>query len=584
MKKLVTILLAVCMLISLAACGSQPAETSAAPAATEAATTAAATTAAPAQTQAAETTTAAETEPAVPQWKVDHPTWLCEEKANITVTTYDGASSVYLPPSNDLYFWQWMEEMTNVHVEFDVIPYASYDEIATARLAAGEDLSDIIITTKSGTALQDLKASLGENEVIVNVGDYWDTCCQNIEKYFSDPETSQENYKVRITAPTGEIWGLSGLAESRIGRITALWNKTWMDELGLEVPETLDEFHDVLVAFKNAGDINKDGLENEIPLTTVGGSYLVGYLGSPYGLHQYENMSRTNMWEDGDGKLYDERLTDKMKDTLTYINSLYAEGLLDPEFSSGSDHVTELLASARCGCVIYYSTMSRAYGRMINQFYDPDVVTTNQGVYMGLGLKSDANGNQSTFLSDSSLSSTTALFKNGENAEIAIRWMDFLLCSEEALTERSLGPVGIGYNIDANGEYEVLVTEEGIRPVITEYGCGQIAFPLIQTKLQLLAGNMIPATQWYVDALLNIDSNSTFYKTKVSDIPFTEEEQEVLTTWETDYGTYWEEMRDKFISGDTDINAKWDEYIENMNALGAEEILGAYQSKYDRLK
>ena len=29
-------------------------------------------------------------------------------------------------------------------------------------------------------------------------------------------------------------------------------NKTWLDELGLEVPTTLDELHDALVAFKES--------------------------------------------------------------------------------------------------------------------------------------------------------------------------------------------------------------------------------------------------------------------------------------------------------------------------------------------
>ena len=41
--------------------------------------------------------------------------------------------------------------------------------------------------------------------------------------------------------------------------------KPWLDQLGLEMPTTTDEFHEVLRAFKAAGDLNGNGIDDEIP-------------------------------------------------------------------------------------------------------------------------------------------------------------------------------------------------------------------------------------------------------------------------------------------------------------------------------
>ena len=47
-------------------------------------------------------------------------TWLCDEKTTLTVCCYDAVNNSYPTISNDLRFWQWLEEYTNVHIEWEV--------------------------------------------------------------------------------------------------------------------------------------------------------------------------------------------------------------------------------------------------------------------------------------------------------------------------------------------------------------------------------------------------------------------------------------------------------------------------------
>ena len=53
--------------------------------------------------------------------------WLCDEKTTLTVFCDEGASNTMPVPSNDLPFWAWLEDYTNVHIEWECIPSASYD-------------------------------------------------------------------------------------------------------------------------------------------------------------------------------------------------------------------------------------------------------------------------------------------------------------------------------------------------------------------------------------------------------------------------------------------------------------------------
>ena len=44
-----------------------------------------------------------------------------------------------------------------------------------------------------------------------------------------------------------------------------LINKTWLDKVGKDVPTTVDEWKECLEAFKEAGDLNGNGKDDEVP-------------------------------------------------------------------------------------------------------------------------------------------------------------------------------------------------------------------------------------------------------------------------------------------------------------------------------
>src|SRR5699024_12166991 len=64
---------------------------------------------------------------------------------------------------------------------------------------------------------------------------------------------------------------------------------------------------------------------------------------------------------------------------------------------------------------------------------------------------------------------------------------------------------------------------------------------------------------------------------------YTEEENKVLESTGQDVNKYVEEMRDKFITGDMDLDEDWDEYVETIEKMGGlDEVVDVYQDAYER--
>ena len=97
---------------------------------------------------------------------------------------------------------------------------------------------------------------------IIPLEDYIDKYMPNLKKVFEEvPE-----YKTLCTDTEGHIWALPwieqlGSDKTAIQTVSSMSfiNTDWLNFLNLEIPTTIDEFHDVLVAFRdNAAALQKE--------------------------------------------------------------------------------------------------------------------------------------------------------------------------------------------------------------------------------------------------------------------------------------------------------------------------------------
>lgn len=121
----------------------------------------------------------------------------------------------------------------------------------------------------------------------------------------------------------------------------------WMEELGLEEPETLDDVVEIAKTFmeENPGGNVTDGIavSQEI-VQEFGGNY---HLNGLFGLFE----SYPKMWvTQEDGSVAYGAVTEETKEALTQIRELVAEGVIDPAFAvRDSDQCTEMISNGQAG-------------------------------------------------------------------------------------------------------------------------------------------------------------------------------------------------------------------------------------------
>lgn len=494
-------------------------------------------------------------------------TWLCDEKTTLTVCCYDAVNNSYPTISNDLRFWQWLEEYTNVHIEWEVHSNADYETVKAVKLASGQLDTDMIELNNMQMAIQG-----GESGMFVDIAPHLEEWAPHAIAY--DAERDPQ-YIESMTAADGSIWGLGGSVSPDIGHIVICYNTAWLEELGAEVPTTLDEFTELCRQMKGV-DFNGNGADDEIVLTSsgVGGLQTIA---TAFGLEAYED---TTNFAAVDGVVHSEMVSDEMREFLTYANMLYEEGILDPSITSNTaDLMSQQIAQDNVGIFIYYSAFAVTYGRL---------TTAGQADPLGEhytlgGPLLGPDGDQYYVLRNRAASGLTCVNAQSENIELAVRWLDTLINDPEVIMTRTCGFEGENYTLDENGEVELIYPEDGSVWDISQYGCGQISLPHHQTYDQLM--NSRKAMTWYIDeynALL--DSNCFIAPSVPTNVPaFTTEEQDLFDLVKSDCDDYFREMRAKFITGEADIETEWDAYVEMMNALGLEDYTAAWQMVYDRV-
>ena len=497
-------------------------------------------------------------------------TWLCDEKTTLTVCTYDAVNNSFPTIGNDLRFWQWLEEYTNVHIEWEVHSNADYDTVVSTKLSSGEIDTDIMNIKSVTTAIE-----AGKNGLLVNMQPYLDECLPNLVQYDA---TENPTVLSGITADDGGIYCVTGKVSPDIGHIVYMYNTEWLEKLGKTVPTTLDEFYELCVAMKEAGDLNGNGKADEIILTSSGLDGGLQILGNSFGLEQYEDWDA--FVADENGKVHDEYTSDEMRNYLTYLNKLYEEGILDPSITKTSpDEMSQKIASDSVGIFVYYSAFAVTYGRLTTKGQADQYAE----VYSLGGPLLGPDGDQYYVYRDKVGGDATGVSSTSENIELAIKWLDVLTSDPVVIKTRTCGWEGENYYIDENGEMQLIYPEDGSAWSISQYGCGQIAMPHYQTYDQLM--NSRKNIDWYMDQYNAILAMDCFIHPSVPQVEaYTEEEYDLIDLSRSDVNAYFKEMRAKFVTGEADIETEWDGYVDTMYALGLQDWIDAEQLIYDRTR
>lgn len=312
-KKVISILLAAAMVMSMAACGEKEAD-------------------APAEGKRTESeVTQGSTEETAESKELENGRFT--ETRQIVVEIYDRGNDGGSDPENNMYteyIKKGMLEEHNVEVTFKKVPRWTEVEELNNLLAAGT-APDICVTYSYPTVLT--YAKMGG---VIDLKNYVEDYREEVPNLWN--WLGEDNIYWDKNPKDGTLWAIEGRrAEQQ--RIVTFVRKDWLEKLNRKEPTTRQEFEDMLVAFQENAELllGKDA-DKMIPFSV---SYDIGWRAS--------NLITSFMDpEITDKEFYVNGFDDRMvtqngtKEAVRLLNKWYNQGLLWKDFALyGSGDTTE---------------------------------------------------------------------------------------------------------------------------------------------------------------------------------------------------------------------------------------------------
>ncbi len=339
--------------------------------------------------------------------------------------------------------------------------------------------------------------------------------------------------------------------------------KDILDEYGLKVPETIDEWYNTLKTCKEHGTAT--------PLSFLFKFEKNGVFSGAYGCPN-------SFFLDDDGNVQYGPAQDSAKDYLAEMNKWYKEGLLDNNISSleQTDIDSRFLTGDVVASIGYAGSSIGTYLTNEKNSNPSFNVEAAPNPVLKKGEKSDFGQKDNIYVPQNSAAITASC----KNIELAARFLDYAYSEEGSLL----------LNFGIEGEsYEM--TEDGpvYTDLITNNPDGLTMSQALSHYMMLGSGPYVQNVQ-YIDQYYQYDQQKNALKIwsdtnaaahKLPQTTFTSEESKSAATITNNLSTYVDEMWMKFITGIEPLD-KFDEYQAQLKQLGLEEVLGYYDAALKR--
>lgn len=474
-----------------------------------------------------------------------------------------GEKASLAPDYNEMELVQQWEEDTNIAIEWNMLAPEVYLDKRNLLLASN-DLPDAFLNSRF---TDDELVRYGTDGTLIPLEGLIEQYAPNLQAIFEE----RPELKAAVTASDGHIYSLPSAEELGLAAVPFFWsiNKSWLDALGLDVPTTVDEYHDALVAFKTQ-DPNGNGKADEIPLSFINNWWCadIGDLFAALGGIADNSDHRIVR----DGEVIYTGADERYRDAIATLHEWYEEGLIDPESFTQDDKA--YLAKGKTetpvlGSYVWWETAEVVGTDRADEYVLLPVLEGVEGQLVGRSNYADFGRNAFAITSANEFPSAT------------MRWVDELYEPVMA-AQVSYGPVGETLVENADGVLEQAELPEGVN-------AGEL-----RQKVALGAGAPHVLTREHfetvvlpepraLERLLDLEEHYLPYAEPENypSVFFSVEELEEISSIEADIKALVEQKRAEWITSGG-VEGEWDAYVSQLESMGLERLVEIWQAGYDR--
>ncbi|GAA0134035.1 extracellular solute-binding protein [Paenibacillus sp. YSY-4.3] len=466
---------------------------------------------------------------------------------------------------DEIPFFQDWQKKTGVTLKFTAPPTGQVKEAMNVLLASG-DLPDLIEYNFLGDFPGGPEKAISDG-YIVRLNDLIDQYAPNLKKYLAEnPDVDK-----MIKTDSGSYYAFPFVRGDEYLRVFQgpIIRKDWLDELGLPVPETIDEWTETLRAFKEKKGaaaplsfVSKPRFFNE-----SGNGAFIGAFGVNRGFYQEDGVIKYGPAEPG------------FKEYLRVFHDWYKEGLIDKNAATAdTKSLDSNIASGATGATIGNAGGGIGKWQPLVEANDAKAVLVGTPYpVLHKGDKPKFGQRNQAYASEGTVAITTA----AKDPELAVRMLDYGY-SEEGHLFFNFGTEGVSYNME-NGypTYTDLVLKnpDKLAPAqgISLYARGSYNGPFIQDKRY---AEQFFALQTQRDAVTTWQ-NTDSAKYNLPPITPTPEESSEYAAIMNDINTLVDEMTLKIILGAEPID-QYESYVAKMKSLKLDRAIEIQNAALER--
>ena len=479
--------------------------------------------------------------------------------------------------------WSWLRENSGIDLNLTVVDLWTYSDKLNLRIASGDyaDLMNMSGYTAGVEAAYD-------EDIIIDLGDDLE---ENMPNYWKIIHSDQQLLgEVQDGGKFLAVYPIKDQVANPIG-MGAFIRLDWLEDLGLEVPQTYDELTEVLRAFKTEKNAKEPiSLQNTVSLNN---GVLMGGFGSMAELSTNNpTLNVLNAYYQENGQVVYGATTDGTRKYLTWLHQLYDEGLMDFENMQNRDmnpfgelNMT-MAADGSTGYIFQMQPFGGNYSTIAASSYGDEACN-----WWPVQDVAETAGQTIPFFEEITLvdaiATTLCISSQCEEVEAALKFLDYGYSREGSLL------YNMGFQKGSGHEVESWDFDESGEPtfdaeVMSSYGPTNLASGILTTKD--LGGVVIEKRLAFEFGERELSCFDAWSTNKNNDnilgaaTVLTSEESVDSAAIYSDIITYVGTCVLQFINGDMDVSddAVWDKYVsdvEGMNLSGLSEIV---QTAYDR--